>query len=527
MFIKSNKKIYIFLAYSIVIGICYYIASNLVNDQLIIEGVKSIILAILVFIILFFVWKIIQKEDKKNLDLSIRLISKKQIFLVFFMNLCINIICFLTYFPGVGMNDGLNIMLSGMSQSQQFPIFYCAFLTVLTKTGELLGTLQYSVIMYSIIQIICVSALYTWIIVWFSKKYAPKYVKYAVLIYFLLEPLLAMYAISMLKDTLFSLCLLVVMLITYDLIFEKSEMKNKRSWALMAAILFGILSLRNNGSYIVFPLLLILLICCPRRRKGIVGMLLFSFITVMVQKMLMTYLGVEQLFQEIVAIPLQQMAAVVANHGRMTPEQVEFLNNLMPLGDMAIQYTPSSADAIKWNSMFNRDFLDDHKVEFLITWVQMLPYNFGIYVKAYLQQTFWFWAPLQEGTVQCLYTIENVSNNAWLTDFLMTTGIHDQSLLPETLNNILRTWYGLGNKFLREGVCFWIMLGSLLLSILKNKTWKMILVYAPVLLLWLTIMISTPVAESMRYVFVFAYALPFFVGILFIKNKNSEGMIGK
>ncbi|WP_162611977.1 hypothetical protein [Eubacterium sp. An11] len=113
-------------------------------------------------------------------------------------------------------------------------------------------------------------------------------------------------------------------------------------------------------------------------------------------------------------------------------------------------------------------------------------------------------------------------NNAWLTDFLVTSGIHDQPLLPEMLNNILRVWYGLGNKFLREGVCFWIMLGSLLLSILKNKTWKMILVYSPIFLLWLTLMISTPVSSAMRYVFVFAYTLPFFLGVLFIKTRYRD-----
>lgn len=522
--VSHIENVIILGCFALIFGLCFSVAHQLMLLNVlkinIIEWIKA---SIILFIILLISWKIIKKVDEQQLFISYQC-DKKEIGFVWGLSIVINLICLFTYFPGVGMNDGLNIMIGGMSQSQQFPIMYCAAITLITKIGAFFGSLQYSVVIYSIIQIVCVSALYTWIVVWFSKKCAPKYLKYIILLYFLLEPLLAMYAISMLKDTLFSLLLLVLMMLVYDLIIDAEIKRKKTWWILFAIVIFGILTLRNNGSYIIFPILIILFFCCPQNRKGVICMFFCAIFTIVLLKILMIWVGAEQLFQELVGIPLQQMAAVVANNGKIAPEQAEFLNKLMPLEEMAVQYNPSSADAIKWKSTFDREFLNEHRLEFLMTWVKLLPENFLIYVKAYLQQTFWFWAPCQEGTVQCFYSIENVADNKWLVEFLKTSGIHDQPLLPAQLNSLLRNWYQLGNKFFREGVCFWIMLSTLVLSVLKNRNWRMILVYAPALLLWLTIMISTPVAESMRYVFVFAYALPFFVGVLFIKSKINDGL---
>ena len=517
------KKTIVFMLFAIVFGAVFSVSHKLIGEgRIYINIIEVFGTGIIIFLILMILWEIIQREENKEIDV-IAPLRKKEILAIFLLSVGINIICLLTYYPGVGMNDGLNIMYYGMSQAQQFPVFYCIGLTILKKVGIVLGSLQYSVAIYSILQIICVSALYTWIYVWFSKKQTPKIMKWLVLLYFLLEPLLAMYAISMLKDTLFSLFLFVLVLLLYDLIIEKNNNDmGKMWWIFFAVILFGILSFRNNGSYIVFPILLILIICCTNNRKKILFMIMFSLLVVVLQKLLMIHFGAEQLFQEIVAIPLQQMAAVVANNGKITVDQQNFLSQLMPLNEMISKYNPGTVDTLKWDGMFNRTFLNEHKIEFLETWAGMLVNNFTIYVKAYLQQTFWFWAPWQEGVVQCFYSIETVVNNTWLTDFLVASGIHDQPLLPEVLDNILKVWYGWGNKFVREGVCFWIMLGSLLLSVMKNKTWKMLVVYAPMLLLWLTIMISTPVASSMRYVFVFAYALPFFLGVLFIKNQCQD-----
>lgn len=286
------KKLMAFIFFSILFGVVFSISHKLVEEgRVYINIIEVFGTGIIIFLILMVLWKIIQREEDKEARAIVPL-RKKEILVIFLLSICINIICLLTYYPGVGMNDGLNIMYYGMSQAQQFPVFYCIGLTILKKIGIALGSLQYSVAIYSILQIICVSALYTWIYVWFSKKQVPKIVKWLVLLYFLMEPLLAMYAIAMLKDTLFSLFLFVLVLLLYDLIIEKSNNDmGKMWWIFFAVVLFGILSLRNNGSYIVFPILLILIICCTNNRKNIFVMIVFSILVVVLQKLLMIHFG--------------------------------------------------------------------------------------------------------------------------------------------------------------------------------------------------------------------------------------------
>ena len=75
-------------------------------------------------------------------------------------------------------------------------------------------------------------------------------------------------------------------------------------------------------------------------------------------------------------------------------------------------------------------------------------------------------------------------------------------------------------NFIGAGTLLWLMILSGVLVISINKS-KYLIVLAPSLLLVLTIFIATPVAFSLRYVFILPYALPLYVAMPFmIKNKQ-------
>lgn len=254
-------------------------------------------------------------------------------------------------------------------------------------------------------------------------------------------------------------------------------------------------------------------------RKNILQAAVAVIIGIIINSLPLRLAHHEPLFQEKAGIPLQQISAVIANDGNITTEQANFINHLMPLNDIKKLYNPASVDPIKWNhELFDSQYLNAHKKEFLITWAQLLPANFSTYVKAYLQQTFWFWAPLQKGTTQCFYSIETYADNLWLIDFVKESGIHDQPLFSQNINQLFKKYYRLSSYFFREGVLFWFMLASALLLTLKQKNKSTILLYLPAILLWLTLMISTPVNSSLRYVLVFAYSLPFYIGFLLMHD---------
>lgn len=245
-------------------------------------------------------------------------------------------LCFFTYYPGVSANDGLNIMCFGMGMCTQFPIFYCAFITMLTWIGMFIfESLQVSIALYSVCQILIVCAMTAWLIVWGCSKPLAKWMKFTLGVYYIIEPILAMYAISMLKDTIFSLSLTLLMTMTYELIHYNSGINiNWKFWGIFTIIILIIILIRNNGFYIVVPFLLIMCAVCVEHRKMLFRMILISIGAIILNALPFWIVHQEALFQERVGIPLQQMAAVVAYDGKYTKEQSEFLSKIMPLDEI-------------------------------------------------------------------------------------------------------------------------------------------------------------------------------------------------
>ena len=86
-------------------------------------------------------------------------INKKTGLFIFLILLASYTLCLLVCFPGVGMNDGLNIMYYGVSKINQYPAIYCLYVLALMKIGLHFGTLQVTIIIYSIIQMIVCAML--------------------------------------------------------------------------------------------------------------------------------------------------------------------------------------------------------------------------------------------------------------------------------------------------------------------------------------------------------------------------------
>lgn len=446
--------------------------------------------------------------------------GKKLFIKVFVLLLISYFVCLLSFFPGVGMNDGLNILYGGMTQSGEFPVFYCGYITALAKIGRHFGSFQISIALYSIIQIVFCSLISAGILYWIYSKKVPRGIKIFSACYFALMPIICMYSISMLKDTVFSLLLVVFSILIYE--FMRDEIQDKKRFLILSFVtIFGILTLRNNGKYVVALCLLIALITKKTKlgRKTVLTQIGIMLITLAVISGMMHHFHSKQLFQEVVGIPIQQVAATVKYEGKMTKDQKQFIGKVMPIQDIKKKYNPYTADPIKWDAegKFNQFYLENHKKQFIRVWAGMLPHNLGIYSTAYLKATYHFWAPTAQFNVQAFYSIETYANNGWLPAFAKHYHIHDQSLMIQPLQKILRGYYHLG-YFLDEGTCFWIII--MFLMVTKRKDKNVIYFYLPTIALWLTIMVSTPISGSLRYVLIYVYLLPEMLALLCGQNDN-------
>lgn len=433
-------------------------------------------------------------------------------------------LCLLVYFPGVGMNDGLNVLMGRLSSANQFPVYYCIYVVLLGKIGNLLGSLQYAVALYSVLQILLTAAICAGILTFLQSRSSSRLFRLLAAAYYILQPALAIYSISMLKDTVFS-SLLVLYGILLFLIKETSfhnpaedsfvsPPKQRRQALFLLFLVSSLLIsiLRSNGIYIASACLLFLLITDPRDRKQLLITALSVLLVNIAGSMIMQHYNVHHNASETLGIPIQQISAVVTCGGDISPEEEDILRQYIAPEKIRELYYPGSADPVKWSNAFNRPYLNAHTGEFLSLWAGPLPKNFRIYVQAYLQETYWFWAPIQQGGIQMFDTIEDIMDNDYLADFLLQNGIHDAPVLKGTASDFLRSFYRSGSHFFREGVCFWIMIFSIVLASCRKWKLRQILpFYLPQLLTWLTIMVSTPINNSFRYVLFYAYAMPIYV----------------
>ncbi len=457
-------------------------------------------------------------------------------------------ICLLTYFPGVGMNDGLNVLAGRLSSANQFPIWYCIYVVILGKIGNLLGSLQYAVILYSILQILFTAAISAGTLTFLWMQSCSRVFRFLIMIYYMLQPVLAIYSVSMLKDTVFSSLLVLYGILMYMLLHDNSKssntastvltqpkigsricselnfssLQNKHCRLVLAFLIASLIlsGLRSNGIYIVAVCLLYLFVASCRSddiEKSLVRTtIITTAICVLVMNLcgsaIMSHYNVRHNASETLGIPLQQICAVVANDGNVSDEEYDTISHFIQPEMIKELYQPSCADPVKWSNAFDRQYLNAHTGEFLFLWARLLPKNLGIYVKSYLQETYWFWAPNPDGTIQMFDTIEDYLDNDYLSEFLTQNSIHDAPVIQGTLAQFLRNYYQSGSYFPREGICFWILAFSMIIARCRNWRLRQLLpFYFPQLMAWLTIMVSTPINNSFRYVLFYAYAMPLYL----------------
>ena len=435
-------------------------------------------------------------------------------------------ICFLTWFPGVGMNDGLNVLKYGMSASSQHPVLYVGSVTAAKQVGQLFGTsLDTGIAFHVLTQMAAVCALTAVLVVWILNRKLPGSVKTVLTGYYIFHPLVAIYSVTMVKDTLFSLVLAVYALLCYELSRKEGSFLPEDRPVRMFFILSGafLIVWRNNGRYVVLPLLIILYSAHRDWRKWLRAAILTAAAAVILHGCLTSLYHQKPLFQEAVGIPLQQVCRVVAEDGVMTEEQKDFLDHLMPLEKIKKSYNPRSSDHIKWDEDFQREYLNKNRKQFLKVWSEMMKQNFGLYCRAFLDATYYFWHPAAGRPAQCFFTITTTSGNAWLPEYIEENGVKDLPVIQGDAGEWLRNYYHLAVHFFSEAVLFWLMVLLTGIACLRFRCFAPVWSFLPLFLLWGTIMISTPVAGSMRYVLAFVYTLPVFLAMALSDGDHGSG----
>lgn len=468
------------------------------------------------FLLRFFSSQEEQRNHVNEFNLRIWMIRSVIIFLCWFPYL-------LAFYPGnmsVDSNWSIQQILGNSPLNNTHPILYTLTVGIFVRLGMWIKDLEFGIALYSVAQMAILSIVLGGITEWFKKKGWSKWAVRLSNGFFALNPLIAMYSITMWKDIFFSAWLFLLSIFLYDVIKNKKEIictfKVKISLAVLSLLIaFG----RNNGTYILILILICLLLYYRKYYKKIlplfVGIIAVIYI---IQGPIYNYIGIEKgNLAESLAVPLQQIAYTVKNDGKITEEQEKFLDKIIPLEKMKKVYISYSSNSVKFDDEFDNEFLEKNVGEFLKVWTEMLPYNFMDYVKAYLLHTHGYWH-IGTNDWRCVYGVVNCPE-IQQTD-LIERAVHvDIKPIVEEIVEFKSNIIPGVNWVYSIAASVWLIVFACVYCIYIKKM-RIIVSMLPLIGNWITIMIATPIYCEFRYMFSFHIALPFIFFLLFKADKE-------
>lgn len=441
---------------------------------------------------------------------------------------------FIVFFPGTGMNDTTDILRYGFWAAGQHTVLYCLYLGGLGEASDLLtGSMTAGLAAASLIQMFLMAMALAGAVTWLYRRTGSSWGAAALAFYYGLTPMIVNYSFADVKDTFFSVMMLLWVPLLYELAESPDQETTWRQWKREFIIFsLGLLMLRNNGPYIYVVLMVCLTAALSKIRWTVMctGSILF-FVSMVPNLMLNVFLDLPQLFQERVGIPIQQVARVVDSGKPLTPAESAYLSRIMWPGKMASEYDPFTADGIKWNSYFDQEYFNAHPDEFMDVWKSMGKRYPEIYAEAWLLATYGYWSfPAPDGETQ--------SRFGWaMSDRDMTRGMDPGDnnayrsgtvlrLFSPALQEKMGRYLFDHSRYLGAGTCFWIMT-AVGLFLIKRKKYRKLIILMPAFLCWGTLIAATPAAFVFRYVFFFPLCMPLFLMLPFLPDRPDETEGGK
>lgn len=424
---------------------------------------------------------------------------------------------FIAYYPGIMPEDAtisVAMALGQMPWDNHFPVFYSLIVGLFISIGNALHHVNLGIALYSIVQLAAMAALTGYFLQWLQKKGVNKIYVYFCLAYYAAAPLFGNYAIVMWKDPWFSGLLVLLAIFLYENVARKRQaFLEKKSLLVYTGLIVMMCLMRNNGIYIAVLINLCLLIVYRKHVKRVLAALAGSVLLVylITGPIYVTVFSAESLFVESIGIPLQQMVRTVATGGNLDEEDQKFMDGLLPIEKYKDYYNPFLVDPVKWAPEFDNEYLESHKKEFFQTWWSMLTKNFGTYVEQYLMGTYGFWHIGGDSNYE--FVKVQVAENEW--------GMYQSSPFESYLGYQMKDSLNGKYDYIATGLLVWLVFVDTVICWVKKRPAYIF----PLLVMignWLTLMIATPTAFGVRYIFVCVLGLPLLIVYPWLVPKQPE-----
>ena len=442
-------------------------------------------------------------EKAKNLNIN-KLkfpINKK----IFFIIWAIIFICWLPYFfyyyPGICSFDSIEQLSQALGYiplNNHHPIIHTFIIYLCTLIGTKIGTITTAVAIYSIFQMLAMSAIFSFLIYYLLKRKVNIFVIILTFLFVMLSKVTALYSFTMWKDILFAGFFLLFVIYLLEVIHINNFLTKKSNIIIFICITFLVMTLRNNGLYVILLSFLLILILLKKHRKifGIIFIISIFCYGIYKGPVFILLDIKKEASVDALSVPLQQMARLERDkrHELSNKEKAK-IDKWFKEKEIGNKYLSRLSDPVKLN--FKNDYFNKHKKEFIIDWFSLFVRYPGIFVESFLTNSYGYWYP---------------ETNYWA----YSTGIHENNF---DLSNNFEIKYNrvdersipLISMVYSIGFAFILLLFAGALAIYK-KQYLNLISFIPVLTLLLTTMAS-PVYAEYRYIYGMILCVPLLLGM--------------
>lgn len=392
------------------------------------------------------------------------------------------------------------------------PVFHTMLLGGSIKLGRLLGSDNLGLFIYAIMQSIILASSLAYTIYYLYKKKKSLVLSFILLMIYSLVPMFPFYAMSAVKDTLYTAVIIFFVITLFTILDDKQIKTFKYIVLLLLSILLYLL--RNNGIYVVVGTILVLAIY---RRKE------FIYLTAVLLLVISTYISYDKILlpalkipagsiRETLSVPFQQTARYVKEHGDDIPlEDKKKIDKVLEYDTLKDRYNPNLADPVK--NKYNKYTTKKELKDYFGVWKKELLKHPDTYIEATLNNTFGYFYP----DTSNWYIYSGKNNNKLITEDNLVN-YHYNKLVPL---RIVLSAYGIIFPYipligLISNIGFSAMLLlTIIVYLLISKYRKYIIAMLPSLLS-LTICFISPANTYFRYSMPFTFLIPFYVSYVYL-----------
>lgn len=436
-----------------------------------------------------------------------------RVFFVTFVSISVIFAAYLfsTAYPGLLSQDSCSTVeqiLGIQEYNNTMPYWHTVTVQPFLRLGHsLFGTVDAGIALFHSVQILFMAACFAAVITTLYQIGVPKYALVFIGFLYGCIPYNIVYSVSLWKDVPFGGAALLFVTGLYRLIRQVGKSRKLNYFLLIAGAL-GFSLWRTNGWYAFLATFVVMaLLAGKKQKKLLIIMALVLVLCWVLINPVLDHLSVSETnLVEAFAIPMQQVARVVACERPLSEEQTKLLSDLFWLEEVANLYNPLSVDPIKFYTFRNENIplVTENPLTYLGLYLQLGIQYPADYLKAWINETKGYW---------------NGGYEYWV--YITAPQQED----PNFFNRIFVSWFRFLNDteawklFTSVGLYVWGMIGCCMVNSLKKR--EELLLSIPALVLIAGLWLGTPVFCEFRYAYPLMLTMPLVACVTIYKKRDT------